>query len=265
MKQNNLFKDGAQLKDSFAKGFFAMYGSISTVLKNTELIRYFIIPFLLNIIILLGVGYFAYTYLYSWISGYMTGESFLFKMLGFMIRIILVAMILLISTLIYSAVGSIVIAPFNDLISLRVEEKLTGVNFNEKFSFAAFASDMIRILKNIIKLLLLIVALNIPLSFINLIPVAGTILFSIISFLITAFFCGFNFFDFPLDRRRMGFWEKLKVTMKFKFTVMGLGTGFFIFSFIPVINFLGLNLGAVAATSIFIDTIRPFLKNAGEK
>jgi len=265
MPQRNVLKEGIKTGDSFTGGIVSIFKSMKTVMENRELIKYFILPFLLNIIILTGVVYFSYTTLYSWISGYMTGDSFLYRILGFMIRLVLVVLLVTISTLIYSFLGSVVIAPFNDLISLKVEEKLTGADFNEKFTLSGFISDMVRILKNIIKLLLLMIVLNIPLFFINLVPVMGSLIFSAMSFLITAFFIGFNFFDFPLERRRLRFREKLRVLWRFKFSVMGLGTGFFLFSFIPVINYLGLNLGAMGATLIFIDRIKPVLPDMIKK
>lgn len=259
MAKKSIFKEGVKAGGSFTGGFLAMFRSMKTVSENRGLMRYFIIPFLLNIVILTGVVFISYTFLYSWISGFMTGDSFFIRALGFMVRLVLILGLVLLTTIIYSTVGSVVIAPFNDVISLRVEEKITGADFREDFSLPAFLADMGRILSNIVKLLVLVIIVNILISFINLVPLVGTVIFSILSFLITAFFAGFNFFDFPLDRRKLSFGEKLKVLWRFKFPVMGLGTGFFLFSFIPVINFLGLNLGAVGATLIFIEDIRPVL------
>ena len=41
--------------------------------------------------------------------------------------------------------------------------------------------------------------------------------------------------------------------------VIGLGTGFFLMSLIPIVGFLTLNLGAAGATILFIDYVKPYL------
>ena len=57
----------------------------------------------------------------------------------------------------------------------------------------------------------------------------------------------------------MGFRDKLIILWKLKFLTMGLGFGFFIISVIPILGFLGLNLGAIAGTVLYIEYIKPAL------
>ena len=119
---------------------------------------------------------------------------------------------------------------------------------------------MLRITLNLVKLLGIMAIINLLILFFNLIPLAGNVLYSILSFLMAAFFFGFQFFDFPLERRRMLFGDKFKITWRYKYMVIGLGMSFFLSTLIPIVGFLGINLSVVGATKLFTDNIKPVLK-----
>jgi len=245
---------------SFIDGFKSLISAFDIISEHKGLVKYFIIPFLLNIIILSGIFYFSYSSVYPWLSGLLTGDSIFISIIKCFLKPFLIILLGIITILIYSIAGSIITSPFNDLLSLKVEETITGETFDERFFLSVFINDIIRIIKNIIKLLGIFIAANLVLLLINFLPLIGSVIFSVLSFLLTAFFFGFQFFDFPLERRRMVFTEKLKITWKFKSIVIGLGTSFFIISFIPLVGFLGLNLATIGATTLFIDHIKPVIK-----
>ncbi len=113
---------------------------------------------------------------------------------------------------------------------------------------------------NIIRMLGLLVLVNIFLLVLNFIPIIGSLLYTVLGYLSTSFFFGFQFFDFPLERRRFNFNQKLKIAWYYKRATMGIGTAFFILSFIPIVGFLALNLGTIGATLFFVDNIRPGLE-----
>ena len=243
-------------KGSFVGAFLSVFSSLSLV-KRYKLYAYFFIPFLLNIVILSLIFYFSFTTLKPLIQNLITGNGILFDMLRFIITPLLVIIQTIITILIYSIVGNIVTAPFNDFLSQKVEIKAFGEKFDEKLTLKSMIADIIRVVANLIKLLLLMAAAHILLFLLNFIPVLGTILYTVLGFLVTAFFFGFQFYDYPLERRRYTFGKKLKTTFRFASQVLGIGVGFFLLSLIPVINFLGLNMATTAATVMFSNYIKP--------
>lgn len=259
MEHKKLFSNSEKVRDSFLKGFCAFLRSFGVIKEQKGLTGYFIIPFLLNIVILTLIFFFSYYFIKPLLMEVFAGDSWYLDLIRFLIKPILLGLLFLLTIILYSIVGSIVTSPFNDILSQKVEEKLTSADFNEKFSFTLFISDIARVASNIIKMLLLLLVLNIALLVVNLVPVAGNILYSVFSFLVTAFFLGFQFFDFPLERRKYLFKEKLKVGIKFKFQVIGLGTAFFLVSFVPLVGFMGLNCATIGATLLFIENIKPVL------
>ncbi|HDP79992.1 MAG TPA: hypothetical protein ENN21_04020, partial [Spirochaetes bacterium] len=154
---------------------------------------------------------------------------------------------------------------FNDPLSEKVESLIGGPEFAGTFTLRGFLGDMGRVLSGMIKLLFLIVLFNLLTLLLHLIPVAGSMLYSVLGFMSGLFFLGFGFFEFPLDRRRLAFRGKLGITWRYKFLIMGLGLGFWVQAFIPVVGFLALNLGAIGATRLFMDYIHPVPMGAGSE
>jgi CysZ protein len=246
---------------AFLNGFRAPFSSIKIIKEHKRLLSYFIIPFILNIILLFSVFIICWLYLIPFIHGIMpAGQEWYYKAIRFVIKHLMVLLLFILGALFYSISGSIIISPFNDLLSARVETLLTGVKFDEKFSFSHLIDDFIRIIFNIVKLLAIIIIFNVLIFCLNIIPLAGSVLYSILSFMSAMFFLGFQFFDFPLERRRLRFGDKLRVLLKNKFMTIGLGAGFLVISFIPFLGFLGLNLGSIGATRLFVEYIKPSMK-----
>jgi len=245
-------------KGSFFEAFLSVFTSLSLVKKH-RLYAYFIIPFLLNIVILSSIFYFSFHTLKPLIDNLITGSGFIFDMLRFIITPLLLIIQLIITIFIYSIIGSIITAPFNDFLSKKIEITAFGENFDEKFSLKVLITDILRVVANLIKLLLLMIIAHLLIFLLNIIPVLGNILYVVLGFLITAFFFGFQFYDFPLERRRYTFGKKLKTTLRFVPQVIGVGVGFFLLSMIPIVNFLGLNMATIAATVMFSNYIKPII------
>jgi len=257
MKTDDLLEEKIAGTGTFVQGFNAVFSSFRVVSEHRGLLKYFIVPFLLNIIILSSIFYFSYTTIEPWLSGLVDCGSWICRVLQCLIAPLLILVLGLLTILIYSVAGSIITAPFNDFLSMGVEKRITGAAFDEPFSIAALFDDVRRITANTVKLLFLLLGVNILLIVINVIPFLGNFIYSVLSFLSTAFFLGFQFFDFPLERRRLGFGDKMRIAWRYRMMVCGLGAGFFIISWIPLAGFLGLNAGTIGATVLFIDHIRP--------
>ena len=258
-----LFREDARTNDSFFRGLAAAPRSLRFIRSNRGLIKYFAIPFLLNIVILSAIVFFTYTTVYDPLLGLVTGTAWYNRVLEVVLAPLLFLVLAVLIVLLYSILGSVITAPFNDFLSQKVEETITGAGFDEKLSVSAVVKDMLRVMANVIKLLGLVILVQVLLLFLNLIPAAGSVLYSITGFLTTSFFLGFQFFDFPLERRRYRFKEKMAVAWRFKRTVTGVGASLFVMTFIPLVGFLGLNIATVAATMLFTERVKPALRSDG--
>jgi CysZ protein len=261
MKEGMLiFRDDVKTADSFFGGAAATFKAFGIVRAHAGLVKYFIIPFAINIILLSAVFYFSFTMIYDPLIGLVHGSAWYNRVLEVILAPLLVFALGIIIVFLYSIAGSVITAPFNDFLSQKVEEMLTGVRFDEKLDPVRLLKDVVRIISSVIRLLLLVLGINLVLLLLNLVPGAGSVIYAACSFLTASFFFGFQFFDFPLERRRYDFRQKLSIAWRFKRTVAGVGASFFIMTFIPVVGFLGMNMATVAAAKLFIDRIRPALR-----
>ena len=247
-----------EIRSSLHKGFTNTFRSFSLLGKNKSMLIYFIVPFILNILILSGIFYYSWNSLIPFTQSFISGEEWYMQFLRILISPVLFVMLSIFTILIYSIAGGIISAPFLDLLSLKTEKILGSRSADENFSIREFISDILRALSNSIRLIFLIVLINIILLVLNLIP-GGSFIYAFLNFISVLFFYGFQFYDFPLERERYTFNEKMRITWKFKKSVLGTGLAFFIVSFIPVIGFLGLNLCTIGAAVTYTEDIKPVL------
>lgn len=243
---------------AFIEGALAPFRALRTVRSVPGMKRYFIIPFILNIVLLTGAFALGYVLIGDALHGLLPqGGEWYFTALRWIVSPVIAVFLALAVVFAYSITGSIVTAPFNDVISAKVERALSGKTGDDKFSIAGFIDDILRVLFNTLKLIGLLILFQLAILAVNLVPFAGGPAYTALSFCAAMFFLGFQFFDFPLDRRRLFFMDKFRKVWRYKFTAIGLGTGFFLISFVPLVGFLGLNLAAVGATELFVRRLLP--------
>jgi len=264
-----LVKD--KVKNSLIDGFTDVLASFSFVMNHKGTLKYYILPFLLNIAVLTGILIFAYTgilpWMEQWLQHFVEGDAWYMKVgswlmsgfISYVIKPLFMALLAFVTVYLYSILGGIIIAPFLDFLSEKVEVVEGGETFDEPFSVSAMIADIVRALKNVVKLIIFLLAVNIFLVLLNLIPVVGSFIYIGINFFLTCFFYGFQFYDFPLERRRYTFGEKFRICWKYKLAVAGNGAAFFLLSLIPVIGFLGFNSGTIGAALTFTKDIKPAL------
>ncbi|MGV7929921.1 MAG: EI24 domain-containing protein [Spirochaetota bacterium] len=250
----------------FASGFLAPFRAIGLVRERKGLKGYFIIPFFINLALLSVLAWFSWTCIYPALASLIPqGDAWYLAVLRWMATPFLLAAFTVFLVLFYSIGGSIITAPFNDPLSARVEKLLGGKTHEESLTPRLILGDVSRMASNTVKLLVMLVVFNILILFLNLVPVAGGLIYSILSFASALFFFGFGFFDFPLERRRFVFRNKLGTLWRFRYMTMGVGLAFWVLSLVPLLGFMALNLGTIGATVLFLDHIEPGLakKSAG--
>jgi len=242
----------------FVKGIVSPFRALRIVREHPGLKRFFVVPFFINMLIIVGVCYVSAAHLFPWVQGLLPqGDAWYWTALRYVVAPLFFVLLGLAIMLFYSILGNIIMAPFNDPLSAKVERLLGGDSFDEPITVRGIVADMLRIAKSVAAMLALYLVYIIAIMFLNIIPLIGSPLYSLLSILGMGFFLGFQFFDFPLDRRKLGFRQKLGVVWGHKAMTIGLGLGFFALSLVPVFGFLGLNLGTVAATALFVEHIRP--------
>ena len=246
-----LFKKDIIFKSSLVEGVGASLASFKIIRENKSILFFYIIPFLLNIILLSALIYLTFVNIVPMLQNYFDGDAWYIKLLYKLIKPILLILLLFITTMIYGFVGNILCSPFLDTLSQKTQETVSGTKINIPFSLKRSSENIIRTFKNLFKMLALVAIVSLLSMLFIPIPVIGHVFYSALGYITASFILGLQFLDYPLERKRYTFIEKLKITWKFKYAAIGLGLSFLIVSMIPILGFLGINMGVMGASIIF--------------
>ena len=171
------------------------------------------------------------------------------------IAIVLWFLSIIICFLLYKHVILILYGPLAGYLSEKTEQAVGG-EVPPSFSLRLLFEDVIR------GIVLNIITLSLSLFFMLLawllvfIPLAGAILSPVILFLVQAFFTGVGLVDFTLERKRFRVSSSLQFTWAYRGRVSGVGAGFLMLMFIPLIGwFLAPGYGVIAGTLGSLDLI----------
>ncbi|MEA5509496.1 EI24 domain-containing protein [Crocosphaera sp. UHCC 0190] len=213
----------------FLSGMSYPFRLLGVFKSHSRLLSYIIVPILLNFVIaiFLDVGLFLFGWeltqvltdtiiqrldlflvnLPSWLGGL----DYLIVVLGFLLRIIFGILLLVLTGFLLVQFGVILGAPWYGKLSEELEKITTG---NVQVIEVGFMGDIWRAILFEIKKLVLIISLGFLLFFLNVLPGFGTLLSPMGGMILTGTILCLDFFDAPLERRRLKFREKLGIIWK---------------------------------------------------
>lgn len=150
---------------------------------------------------------------------------------------------------VYGLAG-LVLTPFLDYLTERVEASILGPRY-DRFRWGLFVRQVgISIAHSLLNLLLYLLVMG-PLLLLNLIPVAGQVLFMMASGSATAFFLGREMLDGPLTRDGYTWRGKLKLVWRRRAEAAGLGLATMALLWLPLFNFVCLPVAVTGGTLLY--------------
>ncbi len=236
------------------------YSKAFSFLKAHNLTWYFLFPLALNIILFV-LGYFSsvnisnqwFVYLTDW----MNMDSWAFWGSGFLsssIEFFMFLMVRILFFIVFAYLGGYIIiiflSPVFALLSEKVESILTGKKF--PFNFNQFIKDIWRGIRLALRNLAIELFLTLVLFILSFVPVLGFFT-GITLFIISAYFYGFSFIDYSLERKKMDIKQSITYVKTNKGLAIGNGA---IFSLVLMIPFIGVLMsGFVSIISVTAATI----------
>ncbi|WP_320054506.1 EI24 domain-containing protein [uncultured Acetobacteroides sp.] len=135
----------------------------------------------------------------------------------------------------------ILLSPLLAYISERVEAHLTGRSY--PFRLGELLSDIVRGIRIALRNLAVEVGLTAALFLVGLIPAVG-FLVPFVLFGVAAYYYGFAFMDYTLERRRYTVRQSIALVRRHRGAAVGLGAGYMLLTTIP---FVGLALAGFAS------------------
>jgi CysZ protein len=241
-----------------ARGFGYLFEGWGFVLgKHPSLIKYCLLPLAINLLVfvLVGLGlYFFYGDLVNLI--WAKPASWFWRIFWYLFYVFIFLLVVLIAYVAFFVVQAILSAPFNDLLSERVEQLVAG-EVPPAFSLARFSRIILRTILHELARLGIWIGVMLPLFLLNLVlPFFGPLLFLVLGFYVSATFFGYTYLDYSMSRREWSFGRKWKVLLANRALTFGFGSSLAVALLVPVAGILCVPMTAVGGTLMFCDLER---------
>lgn len=239
---------------TFAKGFWAPLGGLTFLRKTPALWRYVWIPALLNLVIFAGLGA-LFLVLFPDLVGLLLpqGDSWYLVILRVIMWVLGSVLVLLLFLVSFTAVGTAVAGPFNELLSERVEELKKGTPVKAEEGVWVQLQKITRSIVESVKYLAAYVLGSLLILLLSLIPAVGPPLSTILGAVWTFLFLALEFGDYYLARHWVRFKERWSIVWGHKWASMGFGMGCSLLLMIPFLNLLLMPGAVIGGTLLWLE------------
>lgn len=239
---------------AFWRGVHDLGRGAEMIVKHPRLWPWAIAPFILNILLYVGVIVGSWLWAVDAIREYlMSGNSWWATAGGWLAIILFWIVMILLLWFTFIPVATLVAAPFNDMLSEKIEAIYTGHSAGEGWDWGLMAKSVWIGVINSLRHALTATGLLILIIPLNLIPVIGSVLYTILSAVITIRYLALEFTSYSMDRRLWRYERRRSFLKTNRAHTLGIGTLSFLIMSIPLVNALMIPIGAAAGTLTFCD------------
>lgn len=243
---------------AFVRAFGAPLRALGFLWDHKRLWPLAAAPFFLNLVLFVLAFWLSYTYLGDWVRGLLSGDGgWWWAALLYLLLVLMVLALLVVQIYFFAVVGSMLSAPFLELLTRRTETLVPGMPPGAPWAESGLAREVWRVLRQSLMRLLIYLAVMLPLLLLTFIPGVGGVVYAGLAWLFTAYFLALEFMDYPLDRRGLSLKEKSRYVRGMGLGWLGFGSAVLVLGLVPVVNFALLPLAAVGGTLLYLERPLP--------
>ncbi len=210
--------------------------------------RFVFIPLTINILLFSVAFYFVYLELSTYMAQFMAWLPSWLDWLSVVLWPLAVITILVIFSFIFSTVANWLAAPFNGLLSEKIEAILRG-NKAPKGSFLDIIKDIPRTLNREWQKLKYYLPRALGFFILLWVPFIGQIIW----FLFIAWMMAIQYKDYPFDNHKIPFATMKEVLKQNQGVSYSFGITVAVFSMLPIINLIVMPVAICGATALWVD------------
>lgn len=248
-----------------ARGFQFAFQGVSFLARHRVLWKWALLPTVVNIIVFaIAFALFLTFYpdLYALATGFLhldapqTWYAWLWvaplRLLAWFIGLLLLVTALVVLYFVFLILGTMIAAPFLDILAQRVEALVTGRAFQGQTTLSdAVRSIGISIIEELRKLGFFL-AVQMTLLLLGLIPVL-TPFTVLVATLFTMLFLPLEYASFAMDHRQLRFRQRRALLWQHRWLMLGFGAAAFLTLVIPLLNFICLPALVVGGTLLIVE------------
>jgi CysZ protein len=261
MSQEPIHSPGSLVERLTPAPFYVLKGALF-LSRHKPLWKYAAAPLFISFVIM-GIAYVLLYFGLGRMLGVLPSEEWYWRALYYVVVFVLTILMTVLFFFFFARVASALSAPFNELISQKTEELVTGNYTDTSFSVIRLIKDSSRAIAHSFKLLGLYLILLIACLFFLLIPGVGGFLFSACGWLLSAYMLAYEYLGYPMDRYRFSWNAKKKFLGTRLRTIIGFGLGNLIAASIPLVNLFFIPAAAIGGTLLFLELKGPEQPRSG--
>lgn len=229
-----------------------------SLLNQPGIRMYVIVPFLINLLLfgaLIWYGYGQFQIFIGWLMSFVPGFLGFIESILWLIFVVLAALIVF---FVFTPVANIVAAPFNALMSEKIEAHLTGRPPASDISFTQMALDAIG---SQLRKLVYIMLWSVGLLLVSFIPVVNLIS-PVLWIVFGSWLLSLEYFDYPMGNHDLVFAEQKRSLARRRGLSLGFGGGIMIMTSVPIVNFFAMPVGVAGATLLWVEQFQGSAKTA---
>jgi len=212
---------------------------------------YAVMPLLINTVLFASLIWFGYERFSPLVDYMMSGIPAIFNFLRWIIWIIISTFTAIFIFFTFTPIANIVAAPFNALLSEKIEIRLTGKTIGANSSFMKMARDSF--LSQIRKLVYIIFwsAVLLLISLIPLVNFAAPFLWVIFG----SWLLSLEYLDYPMGNHELNFTRQRQILAARKGLSLGFGSSVMVLTSIPLLNFIVMPVAVAGATVLWVEQL----------
>ncbi len=214
---------------------------------------YVVVPLTINLLLFGTLVWYGYSLFNPFVEWLMSFVPAFFDFIEGLIWIFFGGLAAITVFFSFTPVANIVAAPFNALMSEKIEAQLTGVPVSSDVSFLNMAIDAIGSqLRKLIYILLWVLGLFL----VSLIPVINLIA-PVLWVVFGSWLLSLEYFDYPMGNHDLVFAEQKRRLRERRGIALGFGGAVMIMTSIPVVNFIAMPVAVAGATLLWVEQFQP--------
>lgn len=212
---------------------------------------YAVMPLLINTVLFASLIWFGYEQFSPLVDYMMSWVPAIFNFLRWIIWIIISTFTAIFIFFTFTPIANIVAAPFNALLSEKIEIRLTGKTIGVNSSFMKMARDSF--LSQIRKLVYIIFwsAVLLLISLIPLVNFAAPFLWVIFG----SWLLSLEYLDYPMGNHELNFTRQRQILAARKGLSLGFGSSVMVLTSIPLLNFIVMPVAVAGATVLWVEQL----------
>ena len=236
---------------NFCSGFFCPYNSFIFIKNNSGLYKYIIVPLVVNILVFSLVVYWGFAGFYGFVMSRLPqGDAWYWIIINYLLVVVAILVVLVMVFFSFAAIGSLIASPFNDILSEKTEQIVTGITVDEPFSWSGILGDARRAIGIELKKISIFLVGMLIILLMHLLPVIGVLIYPILAIVWTMLFLVAEYTGYVFSRKKMDFKSQRQVILKYPALMAGFGVGLFCLLAVPFTQFLCIPLGVVGAVRL---------------